>query len=296
MRKKDDMELRALREAAKRCIARTPDITPPDRTESNQASAQHGEVETHGSNGIPVRRNRGAKHPNTGVVWDYPPVPMPERKFPISKTTGLPIRKSAEHVLHGLPKWYEWAMEWHSVTPAAFSSWRKNFLQISVDECAALLRVNARTIRNWERGANAIPFTVWYVMHCFLSRPDVWLSRDGFRDLYVDYRNGRAYLSSDEYPDIRFTHEELVLYAANMAVARGTEDTNRKLQARIQELEAANTELRRMFKSNQVTKELQSMHERIAGLLESIETADVYAFPLPVGEDGQAAPRREAAA
>ncbi|VVE08799.1 helix-turn-helix domain-containing protein [Pandoraea cepalis] len=175
MRKKNDMELLALREAAKRCVARTPDITHSNRTESNHTSARHGEIETNMSNGIPVRRNRSAKHPNTGVVWDYPPVPMPERKAPFSKKTGLPTRKSAEHILHGLPKWYEWAMEWHSVTPAQFVYWRKNFVQITVDECAALLRVTSRTIRAWERGDNRIPFTVWYVMHCYLTRPDVWL-------------------------------------------------------------------------------------------------------------------------
>lgn len=122
------------------------------------------------------------------------------------------------------------------------------------------------------------------------------MSRDGFRDLYVDYRNGRAYLSSDEYPDIRFTHEDLVHHASSMAVARGIEDQNKKLQARIQELEAENTELRRMFKSGQVTKELQSMRERIAGLLESIETADIFAFPVPVADDAHVVTMREAAA
>ncbi|VVE50477.1 hypothetical protein PCE31107_04672 [Pandoraea cepalis] len=81
-----------------------------------------------------------------------------------------------------------------------------------------------------------------------------------------------------------------------MAVARGVEDQNKKLQARIQELEAENTELRRMFKNGHVTKELQTMRERIAGLLESIDTADVYAFPVPVGEEAQVATRREVAA
>lgn len=278
MDKHDEAQRRELEKIAARIGVNLPRIAPADQgDEPCKAMQQPGIAVMRES--VPVRRNSGAKARNTGVVWDYPPVALPERKMPISKRYKQPVRKSAEHVLHGLPRWYEWAMQQHNVTPREFSYWRKYVVQLSVEECGALLRVSPRTINNWEQGRSPISFSVWYVMHCYLQKPEVWLSRDGFRDLYVDYRDGEAYLVSDEYPDIRFTHGELVYAGASIGMARRADEKNKALQARIRELEAENTGLRRMFKDGDITKELESMRARIAGLLQQLDTADIYSFP-----------------
>lgn len=221
----------------------------------------------------PSRRDDGAPHPNTGVVWAYPEVAMPERDKPTGKS-------KKDSPFFGMPHWYSEAMRQQSITPAEFAYWRTYVVNLTTAECGALLRVDRKTIEHWERGRARIPFAVWYVMHCYLQRPDVWLSRCGFTDLYVTYRNGIAYLCSAEYPDIEFTHGQLVYYAQAMQHLASVEARCAALEARANALVAENTELRRMFKGAQVTAELERMRDQIGDLLSRMHTADVYPFPL----------------
>jgi DNA-binding transcriptional regulator YiaG len=51
-----------------------------------------------------------------------------------------------------------------TITPADFKAWRENHLQMTGDELAALIRVNARTINGWENGRSRIPFAMYWVM------------------------------------------------------------------------------------------------------------------------------------
>jgi hypothetical protein len=44
------------------------------------------------------------------------------------------------------------------------------------------------------------------------------------------------------------------------------------------ELQAENTRLREMYKTNAVTKELESMHDHISQLMKRLNTADVMPF------------------
>ena len=46
------------------------------------------------------------------------------------------------------------------------------------------------------------------------------------------------------------------------------------------ELQAENTRLREMYKTNAVTKELESMHDHIGQLMRRLNTADVMPFQL----------------
>jgi len=219
-----------------------------------------------------ARRDANAKHPNTGNVWDYPAVTFPPRAKPTGRDKGKPF--------FGLPEWYRWAMERQSVTPEQFAHWRRYAVNLTPEECAALFRINRKTIEHWESGRSRIPFATWYVMHCHLQKPDVWLSRSGFTDLYVDYRDGIAYLCSVEYPDIRFTHGQLVNYVNAMQRVEMVKAECERAKAKIDELIAENTELRRMFKGHQVMAELERMQAQIGGLLNRMHTADVYAFPI----------------
>jgi DNA-binding XRE family transcriptional regulator len=224
-----------------------------------------------------ARRDVNARHPNAGTIWGYPAAKFPPRAKPAGKGKDAPF--------FGMPSWYQWAMSQQSVTPAEFAHWRRYVVNLTLDECAALFRVNRKTIENWERGKSSVPFAVWYVMHCHIQKPAVWLSRCGFTDLYVEYHDGKAYLCSAEYPDIRFTHGQLVYYAQAMGHLDSVEAESERAKARIAELVAENTDLRRMFKGHHVKTQLEAMQAQIGELLSRLHTADVYAFPAE-REDG----------
>jgi hypothetical protein len=278
MRKSTEAEQVALREAGARYEARMPDITPADYPMTPQHKAAELARAALQAGMLPPRRVPGATHPNTGDVSDYPDVPLPQRALPVSKKTGMPVRRTAVHETHGLPQWYERAMQVEAPTPADFSNWRKNYVQLTVEQCAQLLRVSSGMVKRWERGTAPIPFATWYVMHCYLQAPDVWVSRCGFSDLYVEYEDSEAFLCSAEWPDIRYSHGQLVYLSQAVSRMQSMESELKKLDARLGELEAENTSLRRMFKENAITQELQGMHQRLSSLLAQVNTADLYSL------------------
>lgn len=224
----------------------------------------------------PAVQADGAKPPNTGVVWNYPAVKRPKRELPVSRRTGQATRRSAVHDRRGLPVWYDWAMEEHSITAGELRAWRENFLQCSVAECAALMRVPEQQVYRWESGRSPIPFAVWYMMHSLLQSPDVWLARCGFADLYVEYRDGEAYLRSASYPGVRFTHAQLCHYELAMKRLHALETERSELSAQLEALRAENADLRNMFARGHVTAELRDMSDRLRELLGRIGTADVH--------------------
>jgi hypothetical protein len=278
MQKNNEAEQAALRDAGARYEARMPDITPADYPMTPPHRAEELARAAQAAGLLPVHRMRDAMHPNTGSVSDYPDVPLPKRSLPVSKKTGMPVRRTAVHETHGLPQWYERATQIETLTPADFVQWRKNYVQLTVDECARLFRVSVAAVKRWERGTTQIPFAVWYVMHSYLQAPDVWVSRCGFSDLYVEYDDGEAFLCSAEWPDIRYSHGQLVCLSQAVNRMHSMDCDIQKLSARVRELENENTGLRQMFKENAITQELQGMHERLSSLLAQVNTADLYSL------------------
>lgn len=138
------------------------------------------------------------------------------------------------------------------------------------------MRVSPQQIRSWESGRSPIPFAVWYMMHSLLQSPDVWLARCGFADLYVEYRNGEAYLRSATYPGVRFTHAQLCYYELAMRRLDTLQKEHREVCAQLEALRAENADLRNMFARGHVTAELRDMSDRLRELLGRIGTADVH--------------------
>lgn len=246
------------------------------RTKARAAQWPEYVDQAEGQSVNPAMRVDGAKPPNTGVVWDYPAVKRPKRDVPVSRSTGQATRGSAVHDRRGLPTWYAWAMEEHSITASELRAWRANFLQCSVAECAALMRVPEQQVYRWESGRSPIPFAIWYMMHSLLQSPDVWLARCGFADLYVEYRDGEAYLCSATYPSVRFTHAQLCYYELALKRLDALQTERRELCEQLEALRSENADLRNMFARGHVTAELRDMSERLHGLLSRIGTADVH--------------------
>jgi hypothetical protein len=268
----------AMHEACNRDEAQTPDITHADYPMTPKHKAEELARAARQFGFAPARRTEEPRRPNTGNVADYPDMPLPQRELPVSKKTGMPVRRTGVHETHGLPQWFDRATQVDNLTPADFSHWRKNYVQLTVEECARLFRVSAALVKRWERGTCSIPFAAWYVMHCHLQNPEIWISRCGFSDLYVEYEEGEAFLCSAVWPDIRYSHGQLVYLSQAVSRMHSLETDIQKLRGRIGELEEENTGLRRMFKENAIAQELQGMHQRLSSLLEQINTADVYSI------------------
>jgi DNA-binding transcriptional regulator YiaG len=173
---------------------------------------------------------------------------------------------------------YKHVMNEQVITPRDFQRWREFYMLMNPEQLGALVRVSARTIRNWENGETPIPFSMWWVMHVTMQDPEYFLTRPGFHDYYIEYVDGVPLLCSHSYPDIRWTTTDL--YVNRCAVGEATR-LRRVIDSQdenLRELAAENTRLRQMLKTKGVTAELQAMHEHIGQMMQRIQTADVMPF------------------
>lgn len=174
---------------------------------------------------------------------------------------------------------HAFAMKEQGITAMEFKQWRLSSLLMSPEQLAQMVRVPVKTVLAWESGKTAIPFSMWWVMHTTLQDPEVFLTRPGFHNFYIDYYDGEPMICSRTHPDIRYTITDL--YAGRVAM-RGIETMHSELQQaarRNDELAAENTRLRQMLKAGVVEAQLVEMHAHIGTLLKQMHTADIVAFP-----------------
>jgi DNA-binding XRE family transcriptional regulator len=178
-------------------------------------------------------------------------------------------------------KRYGWGMKAQGVTAGDIRMWREHIMGMTPAQLAALVRVNERTVRNWENGTSEVPFSMWWMVHSTLQDPAYFLTRPGFHDYYVDYdRNtGEAMLRSYTWPDISYTPTQLYANRAALNEVTSLQSRVRELEGKVGELTAENTRLRQMAKTGAVAQELAAMQAHIADLLKRMNTADVLPFP-----------------
>lgn len=215
------------------------------------------------------------------------PLKMAENlpSYDVTKITRYPevpfFKDMAEERLQRILARHSYAMKEQGVTPGDFKLWREHVMYMTTEQLGALVRVNERTIRNWENGTSEIPFSMWWVMHSTLQDPGYFLTRPGFHDFYIDYdrHTGQAVLCSASYPDIRVTPTDLWVQRAATSKCFELENRLHDKQREIDELTAENTRLRQMLKAGTVASELAAMHAHIGDLLTRMHTADVVEFP-----------------
>nr|WP_193215512.1 helix-turn-helix domain-containing protein [Janthinobacterium sp.] len=262
---------------------------------------------------------RGRGRPRKVVDAAPPPGPKPGKRMtpdqlrdkqlamyklqPLKKAEGLPAYDVTDVTRYpAVPEWkahknpnvtriwqrYSYAMPEHSLSPASLKLWREHVAYMSLDQVAQMVRVDVKTVRNWESGKSAIPFTMWWVMSCTLQDPEFFLDRPGFHDFYIEYDRDlkQPMLCSRQWPDIRCSPTDL--YVQRAATSKVFE-LERRLEAKqlevdakqreLDEMAAENTRLRQMLKAGTVAAELAAMHEHIGSLLTRMHTADVVEFP-----------------
>jgi DNA-binding transcriptional regulator YiaG len=202
--------------------------------------------------------------------------------YDVTKPTRYPevvlCDTSGGVMLDKVLKRYAYVMKPHGITPADFKMWREHFMLMTPEQLGALVRVAGKTVRNWENGVSAIPFSMWWVMHVTMQDPEYFLTRPGFHDFYIEYTDGKAHLCSHSYPDIRWTATDLYFNRCALNEVFFLRNEIEKHLEKLQELEAENTRLRQMLKADGVTAELQAMQDHIGDLMKRIHTADVMPF------------------
>lgn len=176
---------------------------------------------------------------------------------------------------------YGWGMKEQGVTAGDIRMWREHIMGMTPAQLGALVRVNERTVRNWENGTSEVPFSMWWMVHCTLQDPAYFLTRPGFHDYYVDYDRvtGEAQLRSYTWPDICYTPTQLYANRAALNEVTCLQVEVQNLKKQVGELTAENTRLRQMAKTGAVATELAAMQAHIADLLKRMNTADVLPFP-----------------
>lgn len=175
---------------------------------------------------------------------------------------------------------YQFSMKPQGITPGEMRSWREHYLLMSREQLAAVIRVTERTVSNWEEARSPIPFSMWWMMHTTLQDPVYFLTRPGFHDFYIEYEKGEALLCSHKHPEIRYSTTDLYFNRAVFSELLSYKNKLTRADAAYAELEAENTRLREMYKTNAVTKELEFMHDHISQLMKRLNTADVIPFQL----------------
>jgi DNA-binding transcriptional regulator YiaG len=173
---------------------------------------------------------------------------------------------------------YKYAMREQGILPSDLSNWREYYMLLSREQLASIIRVDERTIRNWETGKSEIPFSIWWFMHTSMQDPAYFLTRPGFHDFYIDYENGEAFLCCHSHPEIRYTPTDLYFNRMAFAELLSCRRDLQKAQDAFDALQLENTRLREMYKTNAVSKELAAMHEYIGQLVSRLNTADVVQF------------------
>lgn len=111
-----------------------------------------------------------------------------------------------------------------------------------------------------------------YLPHQVKAWADWWIIPDGVHvGMLMNRRTGAMY-SENEIAALWLTEQ------IDAKAKRHAEQENAELREQVATLTAENTRLRQLFNAQGVTQELRQMQERMAALLASIGTAEVFDY------------------
>ncbi len=197
---------------------------------------------------------------------------------PIKAKASTPSRYRPEH---RRPQWQLDAERTIVATRQEFAYLVKA-LDMTAEDCASYLRVSVATVRAWESGNEAIPFSAFWLLR-------LTIERGRFKDRFPEWD---GWVVAEAGPDAgklidpartyAFTPQEIACIPKAWSQASFHSLRADKLQAHLDAAEAENLRLRKAFAAQGVTAELRKMHDqigplqaRLSALLSSIGTADV---------------------
>ncbi|RTL58079.1 MAG: hypothetical protein EKK46_00900 [Rhodocyclaceae bacterium] len=184
------------------------------------------------------------------------------------------------------PRWLIEAERTIRIHPQDFYTVRALHHCMSVEQCAAFLRVAGASILRWEAGLEPIPYTAYallalayelqFLPHQIKEWADWKIIPDGAHvGMLLNTRTGRM-----------FSAQELNVFPQVEAAAAIAVRKSRHLEQRVADLEAENARLRQLYINNEMAQELQGLQEKIGALLDVSKSTNVF-DQLPINQVGQ---------
>lgn len=173
----------------------------------------------------------------------------------------------------------QWIAQSQTITIAGENfHWMRRSMGLTVEQCAAYLRVASSTVRRWESGGDPVTFAAFELLRVISTTAIFKLSHQRWDGWFINQHDGE--LISPDY-GITATPEDInSLQLVQSKLAR-LESENHRLKAETAKMQAENTRLRKMFVNQGVVDELAVMQERIGSLMIRINTAEVLPFTKP---------------
>lgn len=156
--------------------------------------------------------------------------------------------------------------------------WMRRSMGLTVEQCAAYLRVAASTVRRWESGSDPVSFIAFELLRVISTTVFFKFSHHRWDGWFINQHDGA--LVSPDYV-ITATPEDINNFQHVQRKVSWLESESRKLKAEMAEMQAENTRLREMFVNQGVVDELATMQERMGALMARINTAEVLPFTKP---------------
>lgn len=176
------------------------------------------------------------------------------------------------------PLWLIQSEPWRLVGPERFNAMRKLIMQLTIDQCAAYLRVHRSTVSRWEAGEAEVPFAAYEALRLQSETNMYKMSHHVWDGWFINRQTGA--LVSPDNGKISVLPNELNTLQLTYGRLSSLELKCSEQAQRIDKLEADNTALRGGQKVRDVAAELTDMQDKIADLLQSIQTAEIHHFPI----------------
>lgn len=196
---------------------------------------------------------------------------------PIKAKGSTPRRYRPDHKR---PQWQIDTERIIIITPQEFGH-LVQALGMTAEDCAAYLRVSVATVRAWECGDEAIPFSAYWLLR-------LTIKADRFNTRFPEWEGWGI---AEDGPDAgklidanrsaAFTPQEIACIPSAWHQAAFHTQRADRLQSELSEAIAENTRLRKLFQEQGVTRELRDMQQRIGALLEGVGTADLIELHTP---------------
>lgn len=193
------------------------------------------------------------------------------------------IEPTSEEINKAFPGYHpQWVRlsQLREVSAQNFKGMRE-FLQITVGQCAAYLRVSNQIIYMWENGHVSVPFTAFELLRMIANSLHARVSHKNWDGWFISETGS---LVSPDVGGTGFTPEQLNVLSFQRGEAPELRIENARLQALLDEAQAENTKLRQMYVAQGVVDELAAMQETISGLMSRIATARIIPFTAPAEE------------
>lgn len=156
--------------------------------------------------------------------------------------------------------------------------WMRRCMGLSVEQCAAYLRVVPSTVRRWESDSVAVPFAAFELLRFISTSVFFKLSHHRWDGWFISQQDG-ALVSPDQR--ITATPEDINTLQLVQSKLSHLKFENQGLKAEIAEMQAENTRLRRQFVSQGIVTELAAMQQQIDSIMAKINTAEIIPLSHP---------------